>query len=334
MSTNKRAHHSSPIGAAPLGVASEKATAATIADDARATPLELVDALYKAFGRHQVRAVHAKGVILEGSFKPTPQAHMLSKASLFAGGSVPTIVRFSNFTGIPDIPDTADAANPRGLAIKFRLANGADTDIVAHSYNGFPTATAEEFHQLLLALGASGPTSAKPSALERFLSEHPIAKTFLTTQKRPPVSYATLIYFGVNSFKFINAAGNATFVRSRFVPISGEQLLDVADCTSKGANYLSDEIAKRVAAQPVDYDWFAQFAGPSDIIDNPSITWPETRALVKLGTISVERMAASQASASNTTLFLPGNLPSGIEAADPMIKVRDAAYLISFDNRQ
>ena len=131
MSTNKRAHHSSPIGAAPLGVASKKATAATIADNARATPLELVDALYKHSAGIRCVRFTLRGVILEGSFKPTPQAHMLSKASLFAGGSVPTIVRFSNFTGIPDIPDTADDANPRGLAIKFQLANGADTDIVA-----------------------------------------------------------------------------------------------------------------------------------------------------------------------------------------------------------
>jgi catalase len=301
---------------------------------ATATPAQMVDALRTAFGTHHARAVHAKGVILEGSFTPSPEAKTLSKATLFTAATVPVTVRFSDFTGIPDIPDTVDDANPRGLALKFRMADGPGMDIVTHSFNGFPTTTADEFRQLLLSIGASGPDAAKPTALDRFLEANPRAKTFLTTQKPAPVSYATLSYFGVNAFKFVDSAGHGAFVRYRFVPSTGEQFLDPAVLKAKGPNYLSQEIAARVGTTPVAFDWYAQVAGSGDVIADPSIAWPESRKLVKLGVIRISRMASDQAASDKATLFLPGNLPQGVEIADPMVQVRNAAYPLSFRDRQ
>ena len=111
--------------------------------------------------------------------------------------------RFSDFTGIPTIPDNVGEANPRGFAVKFK-APGGDFDIVTHSFNGFPTKTAGEFRELLLAIPVSGKDAAKPTALDKFLAAHPIAKTFLTSQKSPE-SFATSAYFGVNAFKFTKA---------------------------------------------------------------------------------------------------------------------------------
>ena len=102
----------------------------------------LVDDLHAVFGKHHARAVHAKGVILEGNFAPAKAAHAFSNAAVFAGATVPVTIRFSDFTGIPDIPDNIGDANPRGLAIKFRAGGDADMDVVTHSFDGFPTATA------------------------------------------------------------------------------------------------------------------------------------------------------------------------------------------------
>jgi catalase len=304
------------------------------AQEKHESPAQLVGALHSAFGEHHARAVHAKGIILEGSFTPSTDAKSLSKASLFSGGQIPVTIRFSDFTGIPNIPDNIDDANPRGFAVKFKLADGSSSDIVTHGFNGFPTKTADEFAQLLRAIGASGPTAPKPTPIEKFLDSHPIAKTFLTTQKPAPVSYATLAYFGVNSFKFTDASNKSVFVRYRFVPKTGEQFLEPAAVKAKGPNYLIEEIATRVAAKPVVFDWFAQVSGQGDAIADPSIAWPESRKLVKLGTISIVRMAADQPSTDKATMFLPGNVPSGIEIADPMLALRTAAYPISFSARQ
>jgi catalase len=295
---------------------------------------QLVDDFHAAFGKHHARANHAKGVILEGSFVPTDDASALSKAAVFARPSVAVTIRFSDFGGIPDIPDNIGEANPHGLAIKFRSSSDADLDVVTHSFNGFPTATADGLGMLLRAIGSSGPGVAKPTALDKFLGSHPIAKTFLTTQNPPPASYATTAYFGVNSVAFVDAKNERHSLRYRFVPEAGEHYLDEATRKSKGPNYLSEEIAKRVAATPIRFDWYAQLAESGDKVEDPSIAWPETRTLVKLGMISVERIAPDQTTAAKSLLFMPGTFPNGIEAADPMFAVRNAAYPISFGERQ
>lgn len=301
---------------------------------AHETPAQLVDALHSAFGVHHARAVHAKGVLLEGTFTPAADAKTLSQVVLFSGSTVPVTLRFSDFTGIRDIPDTSGGANPRGLAIKFRLADGTSMDAVTHSFNGFPTSNSDEFAQLLRAIGKSGPDAPKPTPIDQFLASHPVAKTFLTTQKPAPVSWATLSYFGVNAFKFNNAQGKSNFVRDRFVPVNGEQLLSEAALKSMGPNYLREEIETRIAKGPILYNWFAQIAAPDDVIADPSIAWPENRRLIKLGTIKIERMVADQVAADMATLFLPSNVPAGIEPADPMLTLRSAAYPISFGERQ
>jgi catalase len=317
-----------------IALASAMPLLAAAAEPAHNTPAQQVDALHAAFGTHHARAVHAKGIVLEGQFTPAADARSLSSAALFTGGVIPVTVRFSDFTGIPDIPDNIGDASPRGMAVKFRMAGGQETDIVTHSFNGFPVATSDDFADLMRAIGASGSDAVKPTALDQFLGSHPIAKTFLTTQKPAPVSYCTISYFGVNSFAYTNAQKQRSFVRYRLVPKTGEEFLDAAALKAKGPNYLSDEIAVRLAAMPMQFDWIAQVAAPGDVIDNPSVAWPETRRTVKLGTITVSRVAPEQSKADKALLFLPSRVPPGIDVADPMIAVRSAAYPISFGARQ
>ena len=67
---------------------------------------QLIDAMSKVFGVHSgFRANHAKGVVAEGSFTGSPEAAGLSGAVLFNGSPIPVTVRFSNSTGVPNIPD-------------------------------------------------------------------------------------------------------------------------------------------------------------------------------------------------------------------------------------
>ena len=167
------------------------------------TPESFVDALNSAFGKQTTqRAAHAKGVVLLGKFIPSAEAASVSKALHFKH-EVPVTVRFSANSGIPRIADADPRAAPRGLAIRFRLPDGSDTDLVTHSYNGFPAKNPEEFQQFFLALAGSKPGVPSPTPIEAFQETHPAAKTFMTTRDPPPVSYATTTYFGVNSFKFV-----------------------------------------------------------------------------------------------------------------------------------
>jgi catalase len=126
----------------------------------------VIDAMNKAFGVHPgFRANHAKGVVVEGSFTASPEAAALSKAILFDGSKIPVTVRFSDATGIPDLPDGAGAANPHGMAIKFHLPDGSDTDMVT-TPEVFPVSTGGDFRDLLLAVAASPPDAAKPTKFD------------------------------------------------------------------------------------------------------------------------------------------------------------------------
>ena len=68
------------------------------------------------------RAAHAKGVVCEGTFTPSKDATSLSKAAHFKGGTIPIIVRYSDASPDPLIPDSS--AVPRGMAIRFSFPGG------------------------------------------------------------------------------------------------------------------------------------------------------------------------------------------------------------------
>ena len=82
------------------------------------------------------------------------------------------------------------------------------------------------------------------------------------------------------------------------------------------------------------FDWYAQVAESVDNIEDPSVAWPESRRLVKLGTITVAAVIKEASMADQKTLYLPGQPHAGIEAADPMLTLRNRAYPLSFKERQ
>lgn len=279
------------------------------------------------------RANHAKGVLVTGEFTPAPSAKGLSKAVHF-GKRVPVLVRFSNATGVPTLPDADGNASPHGMAIRFQLPGGANTDIVAISANGFPVATPEEFLELLQAVAASGPTAAKPTPIEQFLGSHPVAAKFVTTPRPAPVSFGTLAFYGVNAFKFTNAKGVSRYARYQILPVAGEQALSAADAGQAAPNYLMDELPQRIAKGAVKFRLVAQLAKDGDPVNDGSSTWPADRELVELGTISLSRTPAEQVKAQKALLFNPLTLTAGIEpSADPVLLARPGAYAVSYGQR-
>lgn len=309
------------------------AVAQTAPAGQKSLPEQLVDAFAAVNGAHPgARVNHAKGVVVEGTFTPSASAASVSKAAHFQKqkSPIPVTVRFSAGSGIPTISDTNQM--PRGMAVKFTLPGGGKTDIVALSVNGFPAATAEVFRDFLLAISTSGPDAPHPTAIETFLGSHPAAKAFVTAPKPPPVSYATLPYFGINTFKFTNAAGAVTFGRYQILPAAGTQVLTQEQLAKMGPDYLADEIGQRVKNGPASFKLLLQVAEPGDKLDDPSVAWPDTRKTVELGTLAITK-ATAESHTADKLLFLPGAVTAGIEAADPMIAVRSAAYPISFARR-
>jgi catalase len=288
------------------------------------------------FGLHPgFRPAHAKGALLTGTFTPAPEAAKLSRAPHLTRESTPVTVRFSDSTGIPVIPDYDQNANPRGMAIRFNLAEHVHTDIVSHSTDGFPTHTGDEFLGLLKALATTAPGMPSPTPIEAFLGSHPAALVFVQTPKPSPASFATEAFFGVTAMHFINAAGETRFGRYRIVPSAGVEHISDEAAQAKGADYLFNEIKQRIAAGPVKFEVKAQLADPGDIVDDATIHWPETRELVTLGTLSLDFAIADDAAEQKKTIFDPIPRVDGIEpSADPLLELRAAIYLISGRRRR
>src|SRR5262249_37665204 len=146
---------------------------------------------------------------------------------------VKVTVRFSDSTGIPDIPDGVPDAGPRGLAVRFHLLGGRSTDIVANAFNGFAVATGEDFLAFLKAVAASGKDAPKPTPLEKFLASPPQALKVVQTPKPVPASFATEPYFGVNAFAFTNAEGKSRFGRYQLRPEAGAKFLSAEEAARK-----------------------------------------------------------------------------------------------------
>ncbi len=305
-----------------------------VAQDAKTPEVQAVDALNALFGQHPgIRANHAKGIVAIGSFSASPEAATLSRAPHLQGATVPVTVRFSNASGAPNIPDNSPNANPRGLAVKFRLPDGGDTDVVINSLAFFPVRTIEEFRDFLIAAKASGPNDPKPTPIERFLAEHPKAAQALASTKTP-ASYATEQYNGVDAFIFVGPKGERTPFRYRVVPVAGVQHLSDDDIARREPNFLSEDLEQRLKQGPVEFRVMAQIAEPGDPVEDATVPWPADRRLANLGTLRIEAIASDNAAASKSLVFFPGNLPEGIEpSGDPLIASRDAAYAESLTRR-
>ena len=315
------------------------AAAPALADDPPAAqkplPQALVEALNKLSGGPHAgyRANHAKGVMVTGSFTPTKEAPSLSKAPHFLH-KVPVTVRFSDTTGVPNLPDADPNASPHGMAIRFQLPGGATTDIVSISANSFPVSKPEDFLALLQAIAASGPGAPHPTPVEQFLGSHPAALKFVTTPRPAPDSFGTLAFYGVNAFKFTNAKGKSSYIRYQILPLAGEHAMSADAATKVAPNYLMDELPARIAKGPVKFRLLAQIANEGDTVDDATAVWPETNKTVELGTITLDKVVADQVGEQKKILYNPVSLPAGIEpSADPILAARFPAYAVSYGQR-
>src|SRR6266566_6037722 len=151
---------------------------------------------------------------------------------------------------------------PRGIAVRFHLGDHVHTDIVAHSTNGFPVRTGEEFLEFLRAAAAFG--AGKPETLGAFLATHPNAKRFVEAAKPIPTSFVREAFFAVTAFRFTNAEGVSRHGRFRIRPEAGTKYLTDEAAAAKSQDFLFDELGPRLTREPVKLGLFVQMAEPGD----------------------------------------------------------------------
>jgi len=296
----------------------------------------LVETMRALAGSHPgFRPVHAKGIVCSGTFRGAPDAGRVSRAPHLQGQTVPTVLRFSNASGDPDVHD--GLANARALAVKFQLPEGKNADLLALSIEGFLVRTPEDFLELLRAQ-LPDPVTGQPviEAVPRFLDRHPATRAFIErlTRKPVPASYGQASYHSEHAFRFTAADGTSSFGRYRWIPEAGEAYLSPDDAGSRGANFLREELESRLRNGPVTFRLLLQLARECDPTDDSTALWPADRPLVELGRLEVTAISPTGAADERRLVFDPTNLTDGIGLSDdPILLARPAAYSISYDHR-
>jgi len=185
---------------------------------------------------------------------------------------------------------------------------------------------------LLQAIIASPPDAPKPTKLEQFFGAHPNAPKAFGSAATPD-SYADEEYHGINAFILINKGGQGQAVRYLLVPEKPAHLAP-EEAAKQPADFLSEELTKRLALHPVTFRLEAQLAGPGDQTKDGSQPWPDDRKIVELGVLTLNKVAANSLEVEKKLLFVPTRLTEGIELSDdPLPLERAAAYAVSFDRR-
>ncbi len=290
----------------------------------------VVDNLDANFGvAPHKRAAHAKGVVLTGHFTASPEAASVSRAGHLSGRKIDVVARFSSFPGGAPHPDAAPECNPRGLAVQFRLPGGATTDLLAHSIDGFPGRTVDDFADFLAAIAPGGDAPG-------YLAEHAAAAAFVGSIQSHgvPASYATLSYWPVNAFVFQGADGTITTGRYRWEPVAGHHYLTEVEAAAAATDYLTEDLAVRLAGAPVSFVLMLQVAEPGDVTDDANAHWPSERRQVELGVLHLTSISEDSETTEEGLFFDPVRLVDGIALSDdPLLVGRTRTYPISLARR-
>ncbi|OMC21865.1 catalase family peroxidase [Mycobacterium sp. SP-6446] len=289
------------------------------------TPDEAIDAIRGTGGAQPgCRALHAKGTLYRGTFTATPDGAVLSRAKHLDGSTVPALIRFSNGSGNPTQPDNSPGV--RGMAVKFTLPDGSTTDVSTQTARLFVSSTPDGFVDLLKAMR---PGLTTPLRMARYFLTHPRllgALPLLRDADKIPASYATTEYHGLHAFRWIGGDGSTRFVRYHLIPAAGTAGVSGS---ASGQDFLTDELAARLAGGPVRFDFRVQIAGPKDSTVDPSAPWQSTET-VTVGTLEITGLDTERERGDDIVVFDPMRVTDGIEPSDdPVLRFRTLAYSAS-----
>jgi catalase len=292
------------------------------------------------------RVVHARGSAAHGFFESYGDQSAITRASLLAeaGKRTPVFVRFSTVAGERGSSDTV--RDVRGFAVKFYTDEG-NWDLVGNNMPVFFIQDAMKFPDLVHAVKPE-PHHAMPQASSAhdtfwdFVSLMPESTHMLLWQmsdRAIPRSYRTMQGFGVHTFRLINAAGEARFVKFHWTPLQGTHSL------------VWDEAAKIAGADP-DFHrrdlWEAIEAGnypqwelglqvfteeqaasfPFDVLDPTKIVPEELVPLKPVGRMVLDRNPDNFFAETEQVAFCTAHVVPGIDFSnDPLLQGRIHSYV-------
>jgi catalase len=305
-----------------------------VAADVR--PDQVVSSLENTFGSHPgMRKNHAKGTCAVGYFIGAQDTAKFSRSLLFSGKSIPIVARFSLAGGNPEVADTA--RNARGMALEFQLPDGNRQHITMLNTPIFGAANPNTFNDMIVAATPDPKTGkSNPERLKTFLSTHPdaLAQANFLSSQNPPKNYFNATFFGIHTFKFIDAKSAEHLVKWRFVPHDGDKTLTTAELSALPHDFLERGLIDRLAHGAAQWDMIVYLGQAGDPETNATLTWPETRQHFKAGTLTITQATPQQGAACEKINFDPLVMADGMAPTnDPILLFRSPAYAISFGKR-
>src|SRR5918997_669591 len=200
------------------------------------------------FDRERIpeRVVHARGFVCYGELEVTGKigdepASKYTRARLFqeAGKKTPLAIRFSTVIGGRDSSETA--RDPRGFAVKFYTEDG-NWDLVGNNLAVFFIRDAIKFPDVIHSLKPDPVTfRQEPNRIFDFMSQTPESMHMLMNLFSPrgiPSDYRRQQGFGVNTYKWVNAAGETKLVKYHWIPKQGVKSYTAADAAAVQAETL------------------------------------------------------------------------------------------------
>jgi catalase len=301
------------------------------------TPKKIVDTFQLVNGKHPgFRRNHAKGVCISGYFDSNGQGAVISKASVLRTGRVPVIGRFSLSGGQPSAADQPHTV--RGLGLLFKPAGGEEWRTAMINLPVFPVRTPQAFYEQLLASAPDAVTGKPdPNKMEDFLARYPESAKAIQLIKSQPMSsgFENSTFNSLNAFRFIDAFGNATWVRWSMVPAQLFEPVTAAITKEADKNALFNELIASIHHHRLEWRLVITIAQPGDPTDDATLPWPRERKQVDVGTLVVERAESDETSPARDINFDPLVLPTGIAPSDdPLLSTRSAVYSRSFTRRE
>lgn len=299
-------------------------------------PNAFIDQFEATFGKFEgYRRSGAKGVCAKGEFVGSADGRALSSSSAFSGATVPVTVRFSVGGANPKAAD--NTRSQRNMALQFDLPGNESWQMGNISAPVFGAATPQQFLGRLASLQPDPATRMPdPAKVKAFADANPevLLQGRHFASQPVPASFATVNYWGVHAFGFVNGAGARQFGKWVFEPVAGVQGLSDDEAKAKGANFLFDDLRQRVKAGAVAFDFNLELAQPGDVLDNATVPLPAGRRKVTLGRLAIKSVSEDAGGDCLTITFNPMVLPKGVvPSADPLIAARSTPYAVGLGRR-
>jgi len=291
------------------------------------------------------RIVHARGSAAHGYFQPYRSLKDLTKAQFLSDPNqvTPVFVRFSTVQGGAGSADTV--RDIRGFATKFYTEEGV-FDLVgnntpvffiqdAHKFPDFVHAVKPEPHNEIPQGQSAHDTfwdyvSLQPETMHNVI--------WAMSDRGIPRSYRTMEGFGIHTFRLINAAGKATFVRFHWKPVAGKASLlwdESQKLTGRDPDFHRRDLWEAIEAGDFpEYELGLQlipeedeFKFDFDILDATKLIPEELVPVEIVGKMVLNRNPDNFFAETEQVAFHPGHIVPGLDFSnDPLLQGRLFSY--------